>query len=83
MCARARSDAQNAIAATGKGILAADESVGTIGKRFDGIALENNEENRRAYRELLFTTEGACAHLSLLVVCSRVQCARVCERARE
>jgi fructose-bisphosphate aldolase class I len=46
----------NAIAAPGKGILAADESTGTIGKRFEKIALENVEENRRAYRELLFTT---------------------------
>lgn len=44
-----------AIVAPGKGILAADESTGTIGKRFAGIKVENNEENRRAYRELLFT----------------------------
>jgi len=44
-----------AIVATGKGILAADESTGTIGKRFYGIEVENVEENRRAYRELLFT----------------------------
>ncbi|KAI9297097.1 fructose-bisphosphate aldolase [Neoconidiobolus thromboides FSU 785] len=44
-----------AIVAKGKGILAADESTGTIGKRFDSINVENNEENRRAYRELLFT----------------------------
>ena len=44
------------IARRGFGILAADESTGTIGKRFDAIKLENNEENRRAYRELLFTT---------------------------
>lgn len=43
------------IVAPGKGILAADESTGTIGKRFDPIKVENNEENRRAYRELLFT----------------------------
>ncbi len=42
----------------GKGILAADESTGTIGKRFNMINVENNEENRRVYRELLFTTEG-------------------------
>lgn len=48
----------NAIATPGKGILAADESTGTIGKRFDKIKLENTEENRRAYRELLFTTPG-------------------------
>lgn len=46
----------NAIATPGKGILAADESTGTIGKRFDKIKVENNEENRRAYRELLFTS---------------------------
>ena len=44
-----------AIVASGKGILAADESTGTIGKRFSGINVENIEENRRAYRELLFT----------------------------
>jgi len=44
-----------AIAAPGKGILAADESTGTIGKRFAPINVENVEENRRAYRELLFT----------------------------
>lgn len=42
----------------GKGILAADESTGTIGKRFEKISLENNEDNRRRYRELLFTTPG-------------------------
>lgn len=40
----------------GKGILAADESSGTIKKRFDSIKVESTEENRRAYRELLFTT---------------------------
>ena len=45
-----------AVAAEGKGILAADESTGTIGKRFAGINVENNEENRRKYRELLFTS---------------------------
>jgi fructose-bisphosphate aldolase class I len=44
-----------AIVASGKGILAADESTGTIGKRFASINVENTEENRRAYRELLFT----------------------------
>jgi len=47
-----------AIVAPGKGILAADESTGTIGKRFDKIKVENTEANRRAYRELLFTTPG-------------------------
>ena len=43
------------ICAPGHGILAADESTGTIGKRFDAISVENTEDNRRAYRELLFT----------------------------
>lgn len=42
----------------GKGFLAADESNATIGKRFDAIGVENNEENRRDYRLLLATTEG-------------------------
>jgi len=48
-----------AIVADGKGILAADESTGTIKKRFDSIGVESTEEARRAYRELLFTTAGA------------------------
>lgn len=48
-------DIANAVAAPGKGILAADESTGTIGKRLDGVGVENNEENRRDYRQLLFT----------------------------
>jgi fructose-bisphosphate aldolase class I len=47
-----------AIVADGKGILAADESDGTIKKRFDSIGVESTEEMRRAYRDLLFTTEG-------------------------
>jgi len=47
-----------AIARRGHGILAADESTGTIGKRFEKIKIENNEKNRRDYRELLFTSEG-------------------------
>jgi len=44
----------NAIVAPGKGILAADESQGTIGKRLASCNTENNEENRRKYRELSF-----------------------------
>src|SRR3954463_12840033 len=47
-----------ALVAEGKGILAADESTGTIKKRFDAIGLESTEETRRAYRNLLFTTPG-------------------------
>jgi len=45
----------NAIVAPGKGILAADESTGTIAKRLSTIGLENTEDNRRKYRQLLFT----------------------------
>jgi fructose-bisphosphate aldolase class I len=44
--------------AKGKGILAADESMGTIKRRFDSIKVESNENNRRAYREMLFGTKG-------------------------
>ena len=47
-----------AMLATGKGLLAADESSGTIAKRFDSVGIENNEENRRLYRQLLLTAEG-------------------------
>jgi len=53
-----------ALVATGKGILAADESSGTIEKRFRSIQVESTEEHRRAYRELLFTTEGAAEFVS-------------------
>lgn len=50
-----------AIVAPGKGILAADESAGTMGKRFANIGLENTEEYRRAYRQVLFTTDKVVA----------------------
>ncbi len=49
----------NKMTAKGKGILAADESTGTIKKRFDKIGVENLETNRRDYRELLFRTDEA------------------------
>src|SRR6187455_1045010 len=48
-----------AMVASGKGILAADESSGTIKKRFDAIGVENTEDNRRDYRELMFRTGEA------------------------
>lgn len=51
-----------AIVAPGKGILAADESTSTIGKRFASISLANEEENRRKYRQLLFTTDKEIAN---------------------
>ena len=46
------------IVSDGKGILAADESTGTIKKRFDTIDTESNENSRRTYREMLFQSEG-------------------------
>ena len=57
-----------ALATPGTGLLAADESTGTIGKRFDAIGLENTEENRRAYRSLLATTEGLSDHISGVIL---------------
>lgn len=47
-------DIASRIVAPGKGILAADESTATIGKRFSDIGAENNEENRRQYRQVIF-----------------------------
>src|SRR5689334_4405247 len=49
-------DTAVALVAPGKGILAADESGGTIARRFAAIGVDSTEEHRRAYRELLFTT---------------------------
>ena len=57
-----------ALVAEGKGILAADESTGTIKKRFDSIELESTEDNRRAYRELLFTTPGVEEYISGVIL---------------
>jgi fructose-bisphosphate aldolase class I len=56
------------LVAPGKGILAADESSGTIKKRFDSISLESTEENRRAYRDLLFSTPGVEQFLSGVIL---------------
>ena len=57
-----------AMVAKGKGILAADESSGTIKKRFDSIKLESTEEARRTYRELLFTAPGAADYISGVIL---------------
>ena len=57
-----------AMVAKGKGILAADESTGTIRKRFDAIKLESTEEHRRAYRELLFSAPGAPDSISGVIL---------------
>ncbi|HEX3809166.1 MAG TPA: class I fructose-bisphosphate aldolase [Rhizomicrobium sp.] len=62
----------NAIArkmtAKGKGLLAADESTGTIKKRFDAIGVENTEDNRRDYRELMFRSSEAMKHISGVIL---------------
>jgi len=57
-----------ALAAPGTGLLAADESTGTIGKRFEAIGLDNSEANRRAYRTLLATTPGLAEHISGVIL---------------
>lgn len=58
----------NALVAPAKGILAADESTGTIKRRFDAIGVENTEDNRRAYRELLFRTDNAAKYVSGVIL---------------
>jgi fructose-bisphosphate aldolase class I len=57
-----------AMVAKGKGILAADESTGTIEKRFDSIGVKNAEDNRRAYRDMLFTSSGIGDHISGVIL---------------
>jgi fructose-bisphosphate aldolase, class I len=56
------------LVAAGKGILAADESSGTIEKRLKSISVPSTEENRRAYREVLFTTNGAGEFISGVIL---------------
>ena len=58
----------NDLVIPGKGILAADESLGTIKKRFDSINIESTEENRRAYRELLLTTPNLNQYISGVIL---------------
>ncbi len=57
-----------ALVVKGKGILAADESSGTIKKRFDSISVESTEDNRRDYRQMLFTTEEAEKYVSGVIL---------------
>ncbi|TMK57268.1 MAG: fructose-bisphosphate aldolase class I [Actinobacteria bacterium] len=68
MAATELHETAKALVAEGKGILAADESTGTIKKRFDSIGVESTEETRRAYRELLFTTEGVEEYISGVIL---------------
>ena len=59
----------NAMVAPGKGILAADESTGTIKRRFDAIGVRITEDNRRDYRELLFrSAEAMRSHISGVIL---------------
>ena len=53
-----------AMVAPGKGIIAIDESTGTIRKRFAAVGVPDSEENRRAYREMLLTAPGLAQHIS-------------------
>ena len=68
MDVRTLEETAHELVAPGKGILAADESFGTIGKRFEALGIESSEESRRAYREMLFTTEGIGEFLSGVIL---------------
>jgi fructose-bisphosphate aldolase class I len=57
-----------ALVPPGKGILAADESMGTIGKRFGALGIECTEENRRVYRQMLFTSPGLAECISGVIL---------------
>ena len=63
-----------AMVASGKGILAADESTGTIKKRFDSIGVESTEETRRDYREMLFrSTEAMENYISGVILFDEIE----------
>lgn len=62
------------LARRGCGLLATDESVPTAGKRLETIGVANTEDNRRAFRELLYTTEGLGEHISGVIMFDEVSC---------
>lgn len=68
MSAQELATVAQAMVAPGKGILAADESTGTIEKRFSGIKVESTEENRRAYRDMLFSAKGLGQYISGVIL---------------
>ncbi|HZA21219.1 MAG TPA: class I fructose-bisphosphate aldolase, partial [Dehalococcoidia bacterium] len=68
MNAQSLMDTARAMVAPGKGILAADESTGTIKRRFDSIKVDSTENSRRDYREMLFRTEGAGKFISGVIL---------------
>lgn len=57
-----------ALVAKGKGILAADETVGTITKRFEALKIASTEESRRTYREMLFTCPGVSEFITGVII---------------
>jgi fructose-bisphosphate aldolase class 1 len=69
------------MASPGRGLLAMDESNATCGKRLDSIGLENNETNRRAYREMLVSAQVIDEEQSLCAMCERVCLTRLCSIA--
>src|SRR3954454_24705784 len=70
----------NAMVAPGKGILAADESSGTIKKRLDAIKVESTEDNRRDYRELLFRSKEAMSkYISGVILYDET----ICQKAKD
>src|SRR5258708_11800160 len=64
----------NAMTARGKGILAADESTGTIKKRFEAINTECTEDNRRDYREMMFRSAEGMRHISGVILYDETIC---------
>src|SRR5215470_4202576 len=56
------------LVADGKGILAADETPGTLTKRFDALGIHSTEQSRRAYRQMLFTAPDAAAYISGVIM---------------
>src|SRR5215470_14670696 len=57
-----------ALVADGKGILAADETPGTLTKRFETLKIESTPDSRRAYREMFFTTPGVAQFISGVIM---------------
>src|SRR2546422_2207333 len=68
MSATTLNDTALALVAPGKGILAADESHTTIGRRFEALGIPNSEEQRRRYRQMLFTTKGISEFISGVIL---------------
>ena len=64
----AMEETARALVAPGKGVLAADESTPTMAKRLGSIGLESTEALRRAYREILFTTDGLSEHIGGVIL---------------